>query len=272
MTFSESVQDDPSVITKRLADGVNEIAVIECTALVSGKNMNFDSAMAAAATNLADLSKFECVIDVRRARLSGIRPLPQRVLGADGFVVEKNPESNTKLTTAPATLAEAIQVQEGGEMQATGKLAQWERKLLDLTLRNALLNMRLSRTAVPLLTASLGELEDAIADGSEYGIRPRPAEIAMKSEDVKNFETFSQLGEFQELIHSEFISKRLCSAYGEWELKNTVAQLYRTAKTSLEENGANTLYLVLGLLRWYESPISERPRYAPIVLIPDSAV
>ena len=44
--------------------------------------------------------------------------------------------------------------------------------------------------------------------------------------------------------------------------------MYRSSRTSIEENGANTLYLALGLLKWYESPSSERPRYAPILLLP----
>ena len=44
-SFSESVENDPSLITKRIAEGVNEIAVVECTALVSGKTMSFDEAM-----------------------------------------------------------------------------------------------------------------------------------------------------------------------------------------------------------------------------------
>ncbi|TAM95522.1 MAG: DUF4011 domain-containing protein, partial [Chitinophagaceae bacterium] len=36
----------------------------------------------------------------------------------------------------------------------------------------------------------------------------------------------------------------------------------------MEENGANTLYLAIGLLRWYETPSSERPRFAPLLLVP----
>ena len=36
----------------------------------------------------------------------------------------------------------------------------------------------------------------------------------------------------------------------------------------MEENGASTLYLALGLLRWFEGKKSTTPRYAPIILIP----
>ena len=36
----------------------------------------------------------------------------------------------------------------------------------------------------------------------------------------------------------------------------------------MEENGANTLYLCLGLLKWFETPVSEQPRFSPLLLIP----
>jgi len=52
------------------------------------------------------------------------------------------------------------------------------------------------------------------------------------------------------------------------ELDRRIVHIYRSAKSALEENGANTLFLALGLLKWYESPASEMPRYAPIALIP----
>lgn len=52
------------------------------------------------------------------------------------------------------------------------------------------------------------------------------------------------------------------------DLGKALTHLYRSSRTSIEENGANTLYLALGLLKWYETPSSERPRYAPIVLLP----
>lgn len=54
----------------------------------------------------------------------------------------------------------------------------------------------------------------------------------------------------------------------EQDLKKSLTYLYRSSRIALEENGANTLYLALGLLRWYETEHSERPRYAPILLLP----
>ena len=76
--FPECVQDDFSLITKRLASGVNEIAVVETTAVTTGKDLSFDHARTIGEQNLTT-QQVEYIIDVHRARMSRISPLPQRV-------------------------------------------------------------------------------------------------------------------------------------------------------------------------------------------------
>lgn len=266
LTFPEAVQDDPSLVTKRLADGVNEIAVVECTAFTAGKSTSFEDACRRAAQELSE-TPLDLLIDVSRARLSGIHPLPQRL--PDGTLSMDRPVlTDEALTAAPEKLSEKIDVQEGESTAPTGKIAQWERGLLELSLRNTLINLRLTQRVVPILSPSVSELEDALADGSEYGIGPRPAEWSLSEEDRRNVEKLTEIGDHTALIQSEFKNKRLRSALTEAELARAIVTLYRTARTSLEENGANSLYLALGLLRWYETPESRKARYAPIVLLP----
>ncbi len=95
---------------------------------------------------------------------------------------------------------------------------------------------------------------------------PKPEE--WKPEGEVDFENIGVLGAAGELIKSEFSNKRLRSVHTEGELAKLITSLYRTSKTAMEENGANTLYLALGLLRWFETGKSPKPRYAPIVLLP----
>ncbi|RPD46121.1 DUF3320 domain-containing protein [Hymenobacter sediminis] len=52
------------------------------------------------------------------------------------------------------------------------------------------------------------------------------------------------------------------------KLESRLLNTYYTARTSLEEQGVNILYLALGMLTWYEAASSEEPRYAPLVLVP----
>ena len=58
--FPECVQDDVSLIQKRLADRINEIAVVETTCLTSGKDLSFDQARTIGEQNLTN--QFGCLL------------------------------------------------------------------------------------------------------------------------------------------------------------------------------------------------------------------
>jgi very-short-patch-repair endonuclease len=51
-------------------------------------------------------------------------------------------------------------------------------------------------------------------------------------------------------------------------LQKRLLQMYYDARTLLEEQGVNVLYLALGQLRWLENSGSEKPRFAPLILVP----
>ncbi len=261
--FPECVQDDFSLITKRLASGVNEIAVVETTFVTTGKDRSFDDARHQGEDNMTRMP-VECIVDVHRARMSHISPLPQRIHTASGWVIEHDTSFKEENMTAPTKLDETIHIDPSAKEEIIPKKVQWERKLLDLGMRNTLINLRITKTQLPLLTSSLDELENALADGSEYTILPRPAD--MHATDL-TFETLYETGAAG-IIQAEFQNKRLRSILTEGELNKSIKELYRTAKTALEENGANTLYLALGMLRWFENKRSTKARYAPIILIP----
>lgn len=267
LSFPEAVQYDPSVITKRLAAGVNEIAVVETTCVVNGNDTSFDDSRTIAEHSLVGTDPIECIIDVYRARISGIAPLPQRVHTDDGWHIEHESIKEENNTLAPKAIDTIVNLNSDVVKQNIPKLMQWERKLLDLGLRNNLINLRFSKTLVPLLSSSLDDLEDALSSGNDFSVLPKPADWSIDGEEV-SFETIHDLGAYANIIKSEFENKRLRSTLNEAELTQVIKGLYRTSKTALEENGANTLYLALGLLRWYESPRSTKARYAPIVLLP----
>ena len=266
LSFPESVQDDSTLITKRMSSGVNEIAVVECTAFTAGKKMHFDRSRETAHQELLGENPVEYIIDVNRARLSGVSPLPLRIHTETGWHIQPGVEPAPQ-TSAPKEIGPTIEVEASAEADPMPKQTQWERKLLDLGLRNQLINMRLTKNTLPVLIPSLDELENALSDGSDFSIFPRPLDWVIP-EDQIDFEMMHDLGGFEEVIKSEFRSRRLRSVYTDNKVSSILKDLYRTAKTSLEENGANTLYLALGVLRWYETAKSTKPRYAPVILLP----
>lgn len=261
--FPECVQNDFSLISKRLASGVNEIAVVETTAVTTGRDASFDQARSIGEQNLATQQP-ECIIDVHRARMSHIHPLPQRIHTPAGGEIRHDASFKKESLSAPTKLDETIRIDDNGQESTLPKKVQWERKLLDLGMRNTLINLRMTKTQLPILTNSLDELENVLADGGNFSILPRPADLHLG--DV-SFEALNGL-DTTGIIEAEFANRRLRSVFTEGDLNKTIKGLYRTAKLALEENGANTLYLALGMLRWFESKKSVKPRYAPIILLP----
>lgn len=52
------------------------------------------------------------------------------------------------------------------------------------------------------------------------------------------------------------------------ELQKRLLQTFYNARTLIEEQGVNTLFLALGYLEWYEADSSPDPRRAPLVVVP----
>ncbi len=270
--FSECLQDDPSLLTKRIADGINEIAVVECTAFVAGKSISFDDAVKAAENALANFEEFELCVDVKRCRGGGIRPIPLRQYKANGELCTPSEEN-----LRPSK--EIEDVNQPQELEITDKLELvdhipttrqkiWERKLLDLSLRNTLLNFRVTKNTIQLITYQLSPLEDALSNGQEFQMMARPKDFDNSLRSNKMYEVQNQQELLQYLTETEFANHRLRTFLGENEMAVRVVGLYKAARMSIEENGANTLYIALGFLKWYETDISQKERYAPLVLLP----
>lgn len=267
-SFSDMIMDDPSQLEKRMSKGIHEVVVVECTAMCAGKSRSFDDAVTLAERNVSNYDSFAFVIDVKRARSMGIRPLPVRVKTAGGFEVQNEDRKEKDVTDASKKKIEIFDIPDDAGKERITKLTQWERKLLDLSLRNMLINMRMTKAVVPLLSSDVSILEDALSDGEEFQVMPRPADMSIAGDGGVPVEGLSELGPFADFISLESKHKRLHSLYTEKELNSCLTKMYRSAKTSMEENGASTLYLALGLLRWFENKKSTTARYAPIVLVP----
>ncbi len=268
-SFSECVIDDVTAVKKRIAAGIDELCLVECTAFTSGKDISFDEAKAAAENNLSDPGPYFSVIDIRRCRGSRIRPIPSRVV-ENGVckAVDYNAPAGTAHKNSPGEIDLSLHGAVAGNGGAVTKQDIWERKLLDLSLRNSLLNFRPASSAVQLLVNSLPLLEDELAKDESFKLLPAPKDFTLTQTDLKIFEAENGTDALAAITESEFKSGRIRTCLSDTDLDKVLKKIHRQAKVSLEENGANTLYLALGFLRWYETKKSEKPRIAPIVLIP----
>lgn len=269
-TFADCMVDDVSSIEKRIVTGAEEVLLVECTDFVLGENIEFDKALKHGKDHLLKLSDFECVVDVKRSRGSGIRPIPLRLEQAYMRSSEsiENVEKEKVEYKVPTALDTSMLGRVAESNVPITKQKVWERKLLDFSLRNTLLNFRVTKNAFQLMTANLGELEDRLSEGKDFRIMEVPSEWTVSLRDAKMFEIENDRDVIQNIATQEFKSYRIRTFLDKNELDRNLNSLYRSAKMSMEENGTNTLFLALGFLRWFESDLSEKARYSPIVLIP----
>ncbi|MEO6833493.1 MAG: DUF4011 domain-containing protein, partial [Chitinophagaceae bacterium] len=266
-SFADSVNDDASLLTNRIASGINEITLVECTCMNSGKAKPFDEAVSAAGQHLINGADFGLFLDVKRARFGRVHPLPLRIATSVGFEIIEEQKASLRDNDSPLTLAETIVVVDGVEVVA-GKQQLWERKLLDLTLRNNLLNLRVTKSTVQFISISPAKLEDALSGGQEFQILAKPTDWDNPLRSAGLYQSVNTSDPMLELVQNELSQKRLRSYLSEVELTPNLTALYRSSRLAIEENGASTLYIALGFLKWYETPASEAPRYAPILLLP----
>ena len=157
------------------------------------------------------------------------------------------------------------------------KLEQSRRDVLDLTLRNSLLNFRPSkRWGIEVVDELSAEISRILVEKQRtmYFI-PAPEAISESRTDDEDKEIPSELltllGEPE--VDSDgpadrHVDNKLQTLLERATLNRRLRETFRQARSSIEEQGVNTLYLALGLLRWYESEKSELERVAPLVLVP----
>lgn len=273
-SFPEPAVDDGLRLRKRV--DLNELVVFDPTGVTARPALAYERAVAEAKRRLAADETFLCAIDVQRARKGRIRPLPERVARPEvGVEAEPTPEAAGSEPAAPDVSTLAVRAEPeprepgpAAETPAT-RLDRWRRKLLDLSLRNRLLNFRDTKKTLPLLCPDLGQLEDMLAGGSSFRILPRPADLGERDpRDAVTYRLRTGQDAISELLRDELKSRRLYADIAPDELDRRMIEIYRAARLGLEESGVSALYLAIGFLAWYETGKSEQRCLAPILLLP----
>lgn len=262
------VLDDCSFIGKKCSEGISEMTVIECTELAK-PTTSFEDAQAIARKHLLDIDAFEMYIDIKRCRLEGIFPLPART--KDGDKWKAAPIDALSHTSCDVRVSEHTKYdldKAYDKDKETTKLDIWERKLLDFSLRNNFLNLSLRTRAIQFISFDVATIEDYLQDGDEYCIMPMPDVEIKLTKDEQLVRSGSALA-LSELVKNDIVKDKVLHTYlKDDETQNILKNIYRASRVSIEETGSNSLYLAIGLLRWYEKKNSPKARYAPILLLP----
>ena len=128
------------------------------------------------------------------------------------------------------------------EDNSKNRVVRWTQKLLDLSLRNRLLNARDSKQILPLAVDAVSSLEDRLSSDQSVPVEPSDS-------------TSRASGALRSTLASADMLRRL-------------KEIFRLAKTDLEESGVNALYLAIGFLRWRPKGANAKDCRAPILLMP----
>ena len=254
-----------------LCDNEKELLFVECTMFTAGNDATFDMACAEARlkTNLHVADPTFEIIDIQMARANGYLPLPisfddVEKIQIDLKVAEQNSirlkkkdfnASNDKLDLSEADI---------------NKFDLWEKKLLDLSKRNELIDFKVDRNGQQILTfesdsnLNINYLFDAFKEkGYQYAV------VDSGYPGVGGTLNLAELTEEQFKTFSDAVdSKKLLMLSRKVPLNNALKFFDRERRKAFEESGSNVLYMAIGFIEWFETEKSVKPKYAPVILVP----
>lgn len=269
-TFRQLIETDITEVRKAIQ--AKELVVFETTLITQSPPARFQDAEAAATQSLSreQEERFVATVDIKRARMSQIRPLAshdardhrQKVADnqAPGFIpLPQMPDlPDHEVIAAPEELP----------VTPRGRIERWQNKLLDLSLRNRLLNFRDSRQVVPFLCPDVPLLEDNLARGKKVRVISLTEENPVGDRDEKIHQQTTRKGINTEFARLALDRNELVSPLPKKELDSRLVELYRKTKNDLAEGGSNTLFLAVGFLSWRRESDGATAYRAPLLLVP----
>ncbi|RZK27166.1 MAG: DUF3320 domain-containing protein [Flavobacterium sp.] len=143
------------------------------------------------------------------------------------------------------------------------KLEASRKELLDLGMRNTLLNYKVPKARglhiVQEQSASIFDI--LVKQNKAMSFLGRPG----KDDSEELFE-LPPLSDSE--LQDAYNDTRLQTNESEQKLQTKILNTFYFARTSIEEQGVNTLFLSLGMLNWFEKGNTEDVRQAPLILVP----
>ncbi|MDZ4821215.1 MAG: DUF4011 domain-containing protein [Planctomycetota bacterium] len=267
-TLSHIVERDCSEIRKAIA--ARELITFETTLITGRPPPRFEDAIKTAvqATSETKENEYQATIDIARARMSQIRPLASHQAAASSAHAA---QSESGLLPLPTTGAiSTLALEEPDEKPATpeGRIDRWQRKLLDLSLRNRLLNFKPNKQSVPILCPESSLLEDRLAAGKKLRLISLPQENPLGDRDAETHRQRTNQDLNVEFARGALDRDEVSCPLSDQELSGRLTTIYRNVQNDLSEGGSNTLFLAVGFLRWKQKADDSKTYRAPLLLVP----
>ena len=202
------------------------------------------------------------IVDVWTARHVGVIPLPVRRTAEDGTIQIVEYQAATQ-GARTLVFERPSQVEQSGQPTAPARVQQWKNSLLDLSLRNRLINYT-DRAGVKLRVPEgrLGELEDLVSAARPIALRPLDQiEEVDRARGVRSAAELPDDRVAMQLLDKQAMYTDVLSGGYMTRMRG----LAYKARTIQEETGANNLYLALGSLSW---SLDGKQLRSPLILVP----
>jgi len=147
-------------------------------------------------------------------------------------------------------------------------MTQSRKELLDLGLRNPLINHRSRTKQIAVIDERSAEIFRILCvEGRTMTFNAMPDNTLVDSGGLTGMDSsMTPSPEDSRAAHN--VDTRLQTSLDKAVLQRRLLSIHRDAKTHIEERGVNILFLALGFLSWYESSSAQEPRRAPLILVP----
>ena len=257
--FPNAVEYQCGKVYNASTSGMNQIALVECTGFTAASEMSFQEALA---SGVSRIKMYEAevfsAIDVSGAHKGIFSPIPTQGNDVDLELLIKPRELEEK-ELDPIVETKYVDVLRQEEKD---RFTLWERKLLDLTEANPLVNFKLKSSNCVKLTSDM-VIQDLIAsresvkaaciipsgvvDGMSAMIEAEFTKGNLKPSDV-----FSDFDKDKMLIIG---------------FEKTLKALIKQSNSAMDETGAPTLYLCMGILT-YNRKKGHTKGHAPFMVLP----
>ena len=165
----------------------------------------------------------------------------------------------------------------------TRQLEKSRQALLDLSTRNRLLSLPQAATARVLHFADerTDEVYRLLAGESKaMSFAPAKAQeeqAAADPSEAQETQTALALPQPEESVDEQLDARGVAQRHRDLKLQTRLSSeklqrrlldMYSDARTFIEEQGVNILFLALGQLQWFDRNAPDKPRFAPLILLP----
>ncbi len=186
---------------------------------------------------------------------------------------DEKPESTKELDP---TYGVPTSSSEGAEDPINDKIERARRELLDLSLRNPLLNYRPLRSRGVEVVDKIPSLvfDFLVHKGRRMSFLARQEDDEQESLDLpvpSSEEAHDELDQPEEddnVPAARHTDSRLQTNETASQLQSRLLKTHHAVTTLIQEQGVNTLFIALGMVEWYASKSSNIMRRAPLILVP----